>query len=240
MRPCLTLLGAEIVGGLPDDIFHLATITEFIHTSSLIFDDLPCMDNSPKRRGRDSLHMVYGEGLAILVAIGLLNASYDLVYFDLNFPVDTILNIQAEIVESIGANGMVGGQSIDIAFSRSTNPKSDDHTQQEKLKNLKTSALIKLSLLMGAIAAKASDKELQSLSEFAYLMGNAYQMRDDFIDQEEDKQKPENIINFKEHLSEIVEESKSILISNYVDNRARSCLLDFADVIDRLENIEKT
>ncbi|MDQ3089298.1 MAG: polyprenyl synthetase family protein, partial [Acidobacteriota bacterium] len=80
LRPVLTLLGAELFGGTAEIILPSAVAVEFIHTSSLIFDDLPCMDNADKRRGKTSLHEKFGEGLAVLVAIGFLNASYALVF----------------------------------------------------------------------------------------------------------------------------------------------------------------
>ena len=92
----------------------------FIHTSSLIFDDLPWMDNALQSRGKDSLHLVYGEGMAILVAIGLLNASYELVFYNQNISIEKMLSVQAEIVESVGSNGMVGGQVVDLALAKQT------------------------------------------------------------------------------------------------------------------------
>ncbi|MBA3634709.1 MAG: polyprenyl synthetase family protein, partial [Acidobacteria bacterium] len=82
LRPVLTLLGAELVGGTSDLIVPSAVAVEFIHTSSLIFDDLPCMDDSNERRGKTSLHEKFGEGLAVLVGIGFLNAAYNLDFFN--------------------------------------------------------------------------------------------------------------------------------------------------------------
>ena len=80
LRPVLTLLGAELVGGNAEQVIPAAVAGEFIHTSSLIFDDLPAMDNASERRGKTSLHEKFGEGLAILVAIGFLNSAYGLVF----------------------------------------------------------------------------------------------------------------------------------------------------------------
>ncbi|HMS40044.1 MAG TPA: polyprenyl synthetase family protein, partial [Pyrinomonadaceae bacterium] len=80
LRPVLTLLGAELFGAKAETVLPAAVAGEFIHTSSLIFDDLPCMDNASERRGKTSLHEKFGEGLAVLVAIGFLNASYGLVF----------------------------------------------------------------------------------------------------------------------------------------------------------------
>ncbi|MEO7540317.1 MAG: polyprenyl synthetase family protein, partial [Pyrinomonadaceae bacterium] len=82
LRPVLTMLGAELLGGKATNVMHAAAAVEYIHTSSLIFDDLPCMDNSEERRGRLALHERFGQGLSTLVAIGLLNHSYRLVTVD--------------------------------------------------------------------------------------------------------------------------------------------------------------
>ena len=79
LRPVLTLLGAELIGGRGSEAMTAAVAVEYVHTSSLIFDDLPCMDNATQRRGLDALHRRYGEGLAVLVALALLNTSYGLV-----------------------------------------------------------------------------------------------------------------------------------------------------------------
>jgi geranylgeranyl pyrophosphate synthase len=79
LRPALTLLGAGLVGGRADEVMDAAVAVEFIHTSSLVFDDLPCMDDASERCGRASVHRRYGDGVAILVALGLLNAAYGIV-----------------------------------------------------------------------------------------------------------------------------------------------------------------
>ena len=109
LRPVLTLLGAELFGGKAEIIMPAAIAGEFIHTSSLIFDDLPCMDNSSERRGKTSVHEKFGEGLAILVAIGFLNASYALVFVNHAGLPERAMLAHAEIVECIGASGMLGG-----------------------------------------------------------------------------------------------------------------------------------
>jgi geranylgeranyl pyrophosphate synthase len=118
LRPVLTLLGAELVGGKTDLIVQPACAVEFIHTSSLIFDDLPCMDNANERRGKASLHEKFGEGLAVLVAIGFLNASYGLVFVNHSGMPERAMAAHAEIVECVGASGMVGGQSVDLALAK--------------------------------------------------------------------------------------------------------------------------
>ena len=117
LRPVLTLLGAEIVGGGAESVLPSAIAVEFIHSSSLIFDDLPAMDNSRTRRGKPALHEKYSQGLAILVALGLLNAAYGLVFVNHSNLPERALRAHAEVVECVGAGGMVGGQSIDLAMA---------------------------------------------------------------------------------------------------------------------------
>jgi geranylgeranyl diphosphate synthase type II len=185
LRPVLTLLGAEVAGGSPLDVLPAAVAVEYIHNSSLIFDDLPCMDDAPKRRGQSALHARYGEGLAILVALALMNASYGLV-FDVRVA-DSALAVgaHAELVECIGARGMVAGQSVDLAAGGG-GASGDVQETYNAVRNLKTSALIRLALRVGAILSGASERQLQALSRFAELIGTAYQTRDDMLDMKED------------------------------------------------------
>jgi geranylgeranyl diphosphate synthase, type II len=146
LRPVLTLLGAELFGGNSEKIVPAAVAGEFIHTSSLIFDDLPCMDDAPERRGKTSLHEKFGEGLAILVAIGFLNQAYGLVFVNQHESLERALAAHAEIVECVGASGMLGGQSIDLALAKGAGANTGDNYDFERVRNLKTSALMRLSL----------------------------------------------------------------------------------------------
>ncbi|HEY0461144.1 MAG TPA: polyprenyl synthetase family protein [Pyrinomonadaceae bacterium] len=241
LRPVLTLLGAALFGGKSEIIMPAASAVEFIHTSSLIFDDLPCMDNAPQRRGKTSLHEKFGEGLAILVAIGFLNASYALVFVNhANLPERAML-AHAEIVECIGASGMIGGQSVDLAVAGGTSATGVENYDFESVRNLKTSALMRLSLRVGAILAGASHLDLVTLSRFAELLGDAYQLSDDLLDLEEDnaifgdEQKTFAISQGREtanlRLQKIIEEAKRILVENFPPSEARSCLIQLTDYL---------
>jgi geranylgeranyl diphosphate synthase, type II len=240
LRPVLTLLGAELFGGRPEMMLPAAAAGEFIHTSSLIFDDLPCMDNAAERRGKTSVHEKFGEGLAILVAIGFLNASYALVFVNhVGLPERAML-AHAEIVECIGASGMIGGQSVDLALAKGEGADGSNYNS-ESVRNLKTSALMRLSLRVGAILAGASHLDLATLSRFAELLGDAYQLSDDLIDLEEDgaifgdEQKTFAITQGRQsanrQLQKIVEEAKRILIENFSPSEARSCLIQMTDYL---------
>ncbi len=239
LRPVLTLLGAELFGAKAETVLPAAVAGEFIHTSSLIFDDLPCMDNASERRGKTSLHEKFGEGLAVLVAIGFLNASYALVFVNhTNLP-ERAMQAHSELVECIGASGMLGGQSVDLALAKGVGDVGN--FDSESVRNLKTSALMRLSLRVGAILAGASHLDLVTLSRFAGLLGDAYQLSDDLIDLEEDgeifgeDQKTFAIEQGKSsaqrQLNQTVQEAKRILIDNFLPSEARSCLIQLTDYL---------
>ena len=240
-RPILTLLGAELFGGRAEVILPAACAVEFIHTSSLIFDDLPCMDNAPLRRGKTSVHEKFGEGLSILVAVGFLNASYGLVFVNHNGLPERAMQAHAEMVECIGASGMVGGQSIDLALSKGAGASENaaEDFNAESSRNLKTSALMRLSMRVGAILAGANYLELAQLSRFAELLGDAYQLSDDLLDLEED----DRIFaerNFASHqngetarlkLKSNISDAKRILLENFPASEARTCLMQLTDYL---------
>ena len=238
LRPVLTLLGAELVGGNAEQVIPAAVAGEFIHTSSLIFDDLPAMDNASERRGKTSLHEKFGEGLAILVAIGFLNSAYGLVFVNHKNSPELAIAAHSEIVECVGAAGMLGGQSVDLALAQGANFDSISNDNFESVRNLKTSALMRLSLRVGAILAGANHLELSHLSRFAELLGDAYQLSDDLIDLEEDGEifsEKHFALNENENaklkLNSIVEKAKMILIENFPENNARNCLIQLADYL---------
>ena len=239
LRPVLTLLGAELVGGKTESILPAAIAGEFIHTSSLIFDDLPCMDNAAERRGKTSLHEKFGEGLAVLVAIGFLNAAYGLVFVNHREMPERAMAAHAEIVECVGAAGMVGGQSVDLALAKSAGANQYADAEYESVRNLKTSALMRLALRVGAILAGANYLELTKLSRYAELLGDAYQLSDDLIDLQEDGEifKEGKTFAIQESeaarmkLQEIVREARRILTENFPPNEARKCLIQFTDYL---------
>lgn len=240
VRPVLTLLGAELVGGDAPSVVPAAVAGEFIHTSSLIFDDLPCMDDAAERRGKESVHGKFGEGLAVLVAIAFLNAAYELVFVNhANLPERAML-AHRELVECVGASGMIGGQSVDLALAEGAGAANGDESRFESVRNLKTSALMRLSLRTGAILAGASTIDLVALSRFAELLGDAYQLSDDILDLEEDdrifaEKKTFAIGGGREsavrRLGNTIDGAKRVLLENFPPCEARTCLVQLAEYL---------
>jgi geranylgeranyl diphosphate synthase, type II len=237
LRPVLTLLGAEIVGGKVENIVSSSAAVEFVHTSSLIFDDLPCMDNANERRGKESLHEKYGEGLAVLVAIALLNASYGLVFESTNIAAEKQIAAHKELIDCIGASGLVGGQSVDLAVAKAGKTSISD-ADFESIRNLKTSSLMRLALRVGAILSGADYLQLNALSRFAELLGDAYQMSDDLIDLNEDLEHQQDTFALKQGISEakfrvksLIEDAKEVLRGEFGNTSPCNLLCALADYI---------
>ncbi|HKX32016.1 MAG TPA: polyprenyl synthetase family protein [Blastocatellia bacterium] len=179
-RPILTLLGSEVVGAGLMEAMPAACAMEFLHTSSIIIDDLPAMDDAETRRGRESLHLIYGEPVAMLAALALLNESYALLMRAARASgrCGAGARLVEEATRCIGSDGMIGGQAVDLAL-QGAGP------WQEALisRNLKTTALMRLTMMSGAIAGGADEGPAQVLANFGESLGMAYQICDDLLDE---------------------------------------------------------
>lgn len=183
VRPVLCLLAAEAVGGRPEQALACSVALEFIHTYSLIHDDLPAMDNDDLRRGKPTNHVVFGEGQAILAGDGLLTEAFQVITRDSGLPVERRVEAVSILAEAAGWRGMVGGQSLDLLgeeLTRTGQPYGLDHLQL--IHRLKTGALLRASVEMGAVAAGASAAQRQALREAGSLLGLAFQIQDDILD----------------------------------------------------------
>ncbi len=182
VRPLLTLLFCDACGGDVKKALPLADAVEYIHTYSLIHDDLPCMDDDDFRRGKLANHKVYGEAYALLAGDGLLTAAFERItdcqksgLYSAQVAVKAIYALS----HLAGSRGMIGGQVIDL--SNENNPDADIETLM-LMDNLKTGALIEAACTMGCIAAEASDEEIEAAAEFARKIGLAFQIKDDILD----------------------------------------------------------
>ena len=196
LRPLLTLATADAVGRLTReaDVERLALpaacAVEFIHTYSLIHDDLPAMDDDTLRRGRPTLHVVYGDGIAILAGDALQAEAFAVVareppHHDATLAARKLAAILA-IAEAAGARGMVGGQVIDLQAARQV-PGHEMALDAEGLRAMhlrKTGALIRASAASGAIMAGADASALAAVERWATDVGLAFQIVDDILDVE--------------------------------------------------------
>lgn len=179
LRPILCLSSYETCGGT-QDITAYATAIEFIHTYSLIHDDLPSMDNDDLRRGKPTNHKVFGEAIAILAGDGLLTEAFRILsnpnYADVN-PL-SLLKVISEIAYSAGVYGMVGGQAYDLI----SEGKEPDKEIVEFIHLNKTAKLISASVKSGAILADASDEQIMRMENYGLSIGLAFQIVDDILD----------------------------------------------------------
>jgi len=183
VRPVLCLLAAEAVGGKAEEALSCAVALEYIHTYSLIHDDLPAMDDDDLRRGKPTNHMVFGEGQAILAGDGLLTEAFRVIAADAALPAERRIEAVRLLSEAAGWRGMVGGQSLDLLgeeLTRTGEPYGLDHLQL--IHRLKTGALLRASVELGAVAAGAPPTFRQVLREAGALLGLAFQIQDDILD----------------------------------------------------------
>jgi len=180
LRPILTLAAARTLGSEDDSILDVACALEFIHTYSLIHDDLPAMDDSELRRGRPTCHLVYGEAIAILAGDALLTLAFETLanYGCRDGCQGRAIKIMAEFSAAAGVEGMIGGQALDL--------KAEGRdlllSEIEEINLLKTGALLKTAVVCGGIAAGASKQQLTALGCYASHLGNAFQIIDDLLD----------------------------------------------------------
>jgi geranylgeranyl diphosphate synthase type II len=189
VRPMLCLAACEAVGGERLQAMPAACALEFIHTYSLIHDDLPAMDNDTMRRGRPTLHMVSGEGMAILAGDGLLTEAFALLARSaMTMPGAAARTLRATsiIAHAAGVVGMVGGQAIDLMAveQRPAGSTDLDASALQTMHAKKTGALIRASAASGAVMGGASDEVVATIDQAAAEFGLAFQIVDDILDVE--------------------------------------------------------
>ena len=178
LRPILLMAAADAAGGRGEDYLTSACAVEMIHTYSLIHDDLPAMDDDDYRRGKLTNHKVYGAGLATLAGDALLTMAFELLARQQGVPAETMLRVVREISEAAGANGMVGGQALDLA----SEGKRIDMDTLRRMHMAKTGALFRASVRSGAILGGADEAQLAALTKYAEAFGLAFQITDDILD----------------------------------------------------------
>jgi geranylgeranyl pyrophosphate synthase len=193
LRPLLCLASADAVGGDRAIAMPAACAIELIHTYSLIHDDLPAMDNDTMRRGRPTLHVVAGEGMAILAGDGLQAEAFHLLAREPRTADPCLVARKLRTIDVIaaaaGSTGMVGGQALDLA---AVTPRPDAQSppppfDAESLRTMhakKTGALIRASAAAGAIMGGGGDDAVDAVDRCAMELGLAFQIVDDILDVE--------------------------------------------------------
>ncbi len=188
LRPVLVIMANDVCGGNEKEVLPAACALEFIHTYSLIHDDLPAMDDDDLRRGMPTSHRKFGEATAILAGDALLTDAFRLIALSPRRP-ERALKAQRILSEAAGYQGMIGGQMKDTVETGNWNAKSKNASK----KNLhyihlhKTAALIRASLLIGGELAGGSPRQLAALAAYGDKTGIAFQVADDILDIEGDK-----------------------------------------------------
>lgn len=181
LRPMLMKETFEMFGGEGEIIEPFMAAMEMIHTYSLVHDDLPAMDNDEYRRGRKTTHVVYGEAMGILTGDALLNYAFETaaeaftMFPEKSLQIGKALQILAK---KAGIYGMIGGQVVDVNSEGKSIPKE----VLDFIHELKTSALIESSMMIGATLAGASLEEIQTVETIAKNVGIAFQIQDDILD----------------------------------------------------------
>ena len=184
IRPFLTLETAKMFGGEAKKAIYFAAALEMVHTYSLIHDDLPCMDDDDLRRGKPTNHKVYGEATATLAGDALLTGAFELLCA-VDLPSDVVRAAVRVLAEAAGADGMVGGQIMDL----SAEDKEISFDTLVKLHTLKTGALITATVRLGMLVAGVTDAETQNaLVAYSRYIGLAFQIVDDVLDASGDEE----------------------------------------------------
>jgi geranylgeranyl diphosphate synthase type II len=238
IRPILCLETARIFTPDVTAALHPACAIEFIHTYSLIHDDLPALDNDDLRRGKPTCHKQFGEAIAILAGDALLTLAFETVGAA---PVNAGLRVAmlTEIATSAGTrNGMVGGQVADLeAAGKKVGPETLEYIHRSK-----TAALIRASVTAGAICAGAADDDVARVRHFGETIGWAFQVKDDILDVEESsaalgKTAGKDIAQQKATYPAVFGLERSHEFANELSEKAIADLTPYAERATRLREI---
>lgn len=183
VRPMLCLAACALVGGEAESAMPAACAVEMVHTMSLIHDDLPAMDNDDFRRGKPTCHKVYGEDIAILAGDAMLSYAFEHIARATprdKVSADRILDMICELGLAVGADGLVGGQVVDL-----TSEGKGEEVGLETLQYIhehKTAVLLEASVVTGALAGGADSDAVECLRRYARRIGLAFQVVDDILD----------------------------------------------------------
>jgi farnesyl diphosphate synthase len=183
VRPLLVHAAGELFGADADTLARAACAVEMIHVYSLVHDDMPCMDDDALRRGKPTVHVAYDEATALLVGDALQAQAFETLAGANGVPPARLVTMLRLLAEAAGSAGMCGGQAIDldsVGFKLSLE-------QLERMHQLKTGAMLRVSVLLGALAGRdLAESEQAALRAYARAIGLAFQVVDDVLDATED------------------------------------------------------
>jgi len=167
-------------GGTGREIEPFMAAIEMIHTSSLIHDDLPCMDNDELRRGKPTTWKVYGYDMAVLAGDALMIFAFETSAKALALGADAaaVVKAMAILAEKTGIYGMIGGQTVDVELTGKPVPRE----KLDFIYRLKTGALLEASMMIGAVLAGATEEQVKTVESIAAHVGLAFQIQDDILD----------------------------------------------------------
>lgn len=180
LRPMLMEETYRLFGGKGKEIEPFMAAIEMIHTSSLIHDDLPCMDNDTLRRGLPTAWVKFGYDMAVLAGDGLLIYSMETAAKALTFTdrPDRVARCMGLLAEKTGIFGMIGGQTVDVELAGKPIPEEE----LDFIYRLKTGALLEASMIIGAVLGGADEEQIKRVEKMALLVGMAFQIQDDILD----------------------------------------------------------
>ena len=182
IRPVLALECCRLCCGDYKKATAFACALEIIHSYSLIYDDLPCMDNDTMRRGKPTNHVVFGEDIALMAGMGLYCRAFEIVtdtYKEFGLTETQLIDGIKALLKASGMNGIVLGQVLDID---NVAGKHTDLDYSQRVHDYKTSAMLEASSEVGAICGGANEKQRAALLEYSKNIGLAFQIRDDILD----------------------------------------------------------
>lgn len=184
IRPVLALAVAEILGCKEENVLPVACALEMIHTQSLIHDDLPCIDNDDLRRGKPTNHVVYGDAMAVIAGDALFALAFNIIaaYTPSEVPKELVVKVIEEISNAAGANGMCGGQVMDITLEKQYEKIELNDAILQFIHTHKTGAMLRASVRGSAIIAGATPEQLDALTMYSENIGLVFQIVDDVLD----------------------------------------------------------
>ncbi|KAI8031002.1 hypothetical protein LOK49_LG01G03430 [Camellia lanceoleosa] len=230
VRPVLCIAACELVGGHQSTAMPAACAVEMIHTMSLMHDDLPFMDNDDLRRGKPTNHKVFGEDVAVLAGDALLAFAFEhIATATKDVSSEKIVRVIGELAKSIGAEGLVAGQVVDIS-SEGISDVGLEHL--EFIHRHKTAALLEGSVVLGAILGGGSDEQVEKLRKFARCIGLLFQVVDDILDvtkssQELGKTAGKDLVADKVTYPKLIGIEKSREFAEKLNNEAKEQLSGF-------------